>query len=118
MGNRRSCLCPGAGFGGFASESEQVYHQAREAVRANNGIKILLHLLRVRIVTPTASADRLRVLACRVMLGLARDETIAHILTKLQVGEMLSELIRESGNQTPGTEQARWQASFIKWPLS
>ncbi|RZC54166.1 hypothetical protein C5167_013020 [Papaver somniferum] len=114
VGNRRSCLCPGAGFGGFASESEQVYHQARGAVRANNGIKILLHLLRVRIVTPTASVDRLRVLACRVVLGLARDKTIAHILTKLQVGEMLSELIRESGNQTPGTEQARWQAELYQ----
>ncbi|KAI3919224.1 hypothetical protein MKW92_012792 [Papaver armeniacum] len=114
VGTRRSCLCPGAGFGGFTSESEQVYHQAREAVRANNGIKILLHLLRVRIVTPTASVDRLRVLACRVVLGLARDETIAHILIKLQVGEMLSELIRESGNQTPGTEQARWQAELYQ----
>lgn len=48
------------------------------------------------------------------MLGLARDEAIAHILTKLQVGDMLSELIRESGNQTPGTEQARWQAELYQ----
>ncbi|KAI3983890.1 hypothetical protein MKX01_011598 [Papaver californicum] len=114
VGDHRSCLGPGGGFGGFAAESEQVYHQAREAVRANNGIKILLHLLRARIVTPTASVDRLRALACRVVLGLARDDTIAHILTKLQVGDMLSELIRESGNQTPGTEQARWQPELYQ----
>ncbi|MCL7026290.1 hypothetical protein MKW94_025957 [Papaver nudicaule] len=92
--------------------SETTYQQAREAVRVNNGIKVLLHLLRTRIVTPPASLDCVRALACRVVLGLARDETIAHILTKLQVGEMLSELIRESGNQTPGTEQARWRAEL------
>nr|GFC78642.1 DDB1- and CUL4-associated factor homolog 1 [Tanacetum cinerariifolium] len=39
----------------------------------------------------------------------ARDDTIAHILTKLQVGKKLSELIRDSGSQTPGGEQGRWQ---------
>ncbi|GKB20543.1 cysteine-rich receptor-like protein kinase [Tanacetum coccineum] len=38
--------------------------------------------------------DCLCALACRVLLGLARDDTIAHILTKLQ---------------TPGGEQGRWQ---------
>nr|GEW96869.1 DDB1- and CUL4-associated factor homolog 1 [Tanacetum cinerariifolium] len=62
-----------------------------------------------RIITPSTSLDCLRALACRVLLGLARDDTIAHILTKLQVGKKLSELIRDSGSQTPGGEQGRWQ---------
>lgn len=85
VGDRRISLGPGAGCAGLAAQLEQGYHQAREAVRANNGIKVLLHLLHSRIVTPPAALDCLRALACRVLLGLARDDTIAHILTKLQV---------------------------------
>lgn len=86
VGERRISLGAGAGCAGLAAQLEQCYHQAREAVRANNGIKVLLQLLQPRIVTPPAAIDCLRALACRVLLGLARDDTIAHILTKLQVG--------------------------------
>ncbi|XP_059275344.1 DDB1- and CUL4-associated factor homolog 1-like [Lycium ferocissimum] len=112
VGERRISLGAGAGCAGLAAQLEQCYRQAREAVRANNGIKVLLQLLQPRIVTPPAAIDCLRALACRVLLGLARDDTIAHILTKLQVGKKLSELIRDSGNQTPGGEQNRWQAEL------
>lgn len=114
VGDRRISLGPGAGCAGLATQLEQCYHQAREAVRANNGIKVLLHLLHSRILTPPATLDCLRALACRVLLGLARDDTIAHILTKLQVGKKLSELIRDSGSQTTGSEQARWQAELAQ----
>lgn len=82
----RICLGPGTGCAGLAAQLEQGYRQAREAVRANNGIKVLLHLLHPRMITPPQALDSIRALACRVLLGLARDETIAHILTKLQVG--------------------------------
>ena len=85
VGERRISLGPGAGCAGLAAQLEQGYRQAREAVRANNGIKVLLHLLHPRMITPPQALDCLRALACRVLLGLARDETIAHILTKLQV---------------------------------
>ncbi|KAK7410307.1 hypothetical protein VNO78_00997 [Psophocarpus tetragonolobus] len=112
VGDRRISLGAGAGCAGLAAQLEQGYRQAREAVRSNNGIKVLLHLLQPRIYSPPASLDCLRALACRVLLGLARDDTIAHILTKLQVGKKLSELIRDSGSQTPGTEQGRWQAEL------
>ncbi|KAG9440226.1 hypothetical protein H6P81_020391 [Aristolochia fimbriata] len=114
VGDRRISLGPGAGCAGLAAQLEQGYRQAREAVRANNGIKVLLHLLHPRIVTPPAALDCLRALACRVLLGLARDGTIAHILTKLQVGKKLSELIRDSGSQTSGTEQGRWHAELAQ----
>ncbi|XP_057958873.1 DDB1- and CUL4-associated factor homolog 1 [Malania oleifera] len=114
VGDRRISLGAGAGCAGLAAQLEQGYRHAREAVRANNGIKVLLHLLQPRIVSPPATLDCLRALACRVLLGLARDDTIAHILTKLQVGKKLSELIRDSGNQTPGTEQGRWQAELAQ----
>ncbi|KAK9153389.1 hypothetical protein Sjap_000869 [Stephania japonica] len=114
VGDRRISLGAGAGCAGLAAQLEQGYHQAREAVRANNGIKVLLHLLHSRIITPHANLDCLRALACRVLLGLARDDTIAHILTKLQVGKKLSELIRDSGCQTPGSDQGRWQAELAQ----
>ncbi|CAN4128261.1 unnamed protein product [Withania somnifera] len=114
VGERRISLGAGAGCAGLAAQLEQCYRQAREAVRANNGIKVLLQLLQPRIVTPPAAIDCLRALACRVLLGLARDDTIAHILIKLQVGKKLSELIRDSGNQTPGSEQNRWQAELAQ----
>ncbi|MED6195206.1 hypothetical protein PIB30_035816 [Stylosanthes scabra] len=112
VGDRRITLGAGAGCAGLAAQLEQGYRQAREAVRSNNGIKVLLHLLQPRIYSPPAALDCLRALACRVLLGLARDDTIAHILTKLQVGKKLSELIRDSGSQTTGTEQGRWQAEL------
>lgn len=114
VGDRRISLGAGAGCAGLAAQLEQGYRQARDAVRANNGIKVLLHLLQPRIFTPPAALDRLRALACCVLLGLARDDTIAHILTKLQVGKKLSELIRDSGSQAPGTEQGRWQAELAQ----
>ncbi|KAL5144994.1 DDB1- and CUL4-associated factor 1 [Glycine soja] len=112
VGDRRISLGAGAGCAGLAAQLEQGYRQAREVVRSNNGIKVLLHLLQPRIYSPPAALDCLRALACRVLLGLARDDTIAHILTKLQVGKKLSELIRDSGSQTLGTEQGRWQAEL------
>ncbi|XP_022937370.1 DDB1- and CUL4-associated factor homolog 1-like [Cucurbita moschata] len=112
VGDRRISLGAGAGCAGLAAQLEQGYRQAREAVRANNGIKVILHLLQPRIYLPPAALDCLRALACRVLLGLARDDTIAHILTKLQVGKKLSELIRDSGSQISGTEQGRWQAEL------
>lgn len=114
VGDRRISLGAGSGCAGLAAQLEQGYRQAREAVRANNGIKVLLQLLQPRIVTPPGSLDCLRALACRVLLGLARDDTIAHILTKLQVGKKLSELIRDSGNQTSGSEQNRWQVELAQ----
>ncbi|KAM1115427.1 hypothetical protein TB2_038496 [Malus domestica] len=70
----------------MAAQLEQGYRQARESVNANNGVKVLLHLLHPCIYSPPAALDCLRALACRV-LGIARDDTIAHILTKLQVND-------------------------------
>jgi len=90
VGDRRISLGAGAGSAGLAAQLEQGYRQARDAVRANNGIKVLLHLLQPRIYSPPVALDCIRALACRVLLGLARDDTIAHILTKLQVRSFVS----------------------------
>lgn len=85
VGDRRITLGSGAGCAGLAAQLEQGYRQAREAVRANNGIKVLLNLLNSRMIMPPGTVESIRALACRVLLGLAIDDTIAHILTKLQV---------------------------------
>ncbi|XP_031373867.1 DDB1- and CUL4-associated factor homolog 1-like isoform X1 [Punica granatum] len=114
VGDRRISSGAGAGSAGLAAQLEQGYRLARDAVRANNGIKVLLHLLQPRIYSPPSALDCLRALACRALLGLARDDTIAHILTKLQVGKKLSELIRDSGSQTNGGEQGRWQTELAQ----
>ncbi|XP_048494983.1 DDB1- and CUL4-associated factor homolog 1 isoform X3 [Beta vulgaris subsp. vulgaris] len=114
VGDRRISLGVGAGCAGLAAQLEQGYRQAREAVRSNNGIKVLLQLLQTRVVLPPATLDCLRALAVRVLLGLARDDTIAQILTKLQVGKKLSEVIRDLGNQNPGSEQNRWQTELTQ----
>lgn len=95
VGDRRISLGAGAGCAGLAAQLEQGYHQAREAVRANNGIKVLLQLLQPRVVTPPGALDCLRALACRVLLGLSRDDTIAHILTRLQVNDFQTSFILE-----------------------
>jgi HIV-1 Vpr-binding protein len=125
VGDRRISLGPGAGGSGLAAYMEQGYRYAREAVRSNNGIKVLLHLLYPRTVLPPAALDCIRALSCRVLLGLARDDTIAHILTKLQVGKLLSELLRDGGSQAGrqgstggiGGEQGRWQAELSRVAL-
>ncbi|KAF8097533.1 hypothetical protein N665_0286s0042 [Sinapis alba] len=118
VGDRRIFLGAGTGSAGLAAKLEQVYRLAREAVRGNDGIKILLKLLQPRIyVNPPAAPDCLRALACRVLLGLARDDTIAQILTKLEVGKSLSELIRDTGGQSSGTDQVRWQAELAQVAL-
>ncbi|EMS45961.1 DDB1- and CUL4-associated factor-like protein 1 [Triticum urartu] len=121
VGDKRISLGVGAGGPGLAAQLEQAYRQAREVVRANNGIKILLQLLGTRMVTHPLAIDPIRALACRVLLGLARDDAIAHILTKLQgsipspllplfrnVGKKLSELIRDTSTQSSGGDNARW----------
>ncbi|KAJ0247438.1 DDB1- and CUL4-associated factor 1 [Hirschfeldia incana] len=118
VGDRRIFLGAGTGSAGLAAKLEQVYRQAREAVRGNDGIKILLKLLQPKIyVNPPATPDCLRALACRVLLGLARDDTIAQILTKLEVGKSLSELIRDSGGQSSGTDQVKWQTELTQVAL-
>ncbi|XP_024528210.1 DDB1- and CUL4-associated factor homolog 1-like isoform X2 [Selaginella moellendorffii] len=114
VGDTRISLGPGSGGPGLAASMEQGYRFAREAVRANNGIKVLLHLLYPRTVLPPSA--HIRALACRVLLGLARDEAIAQILTKLQVGKLLSELLRD-GSQANRAGQDRWQTELSQAAL-
>ncbi|KAF6254729.1 hypothetical protein COO60DRAFT_1642091 [Scenedesmus sp. NREL 46B-D3] len=83
------------GWPSLGEALEASYAAARQAVRASNGIRVLLMLLQSRQHLAPAAADRVRALSCSAVLGLARDSSIRHILTKLQVGKLLAELVRE-----------------------
>lgn len=61
-------------------------------IRANNGIKILLRLVKYRVVPDVA--DCVRALACRTLCALSRDPAIAQILAQLHISRELGELIR------------------------
>lgn len=50
----------------------------------STSVQVLLGLLGSRPGLAAAHVDRLRALAARVLLGLARDPSIRHILAKLQ----------------------------------
>lgn len=75
----------GSGWPSLGDALEAGYAAARQSVRASNGIRVFLMLLQSRQHLAPASADRVRALACSALLGLARDGSIRHILTKLQV---------------------------------
>ncbi|CAH1785027.1 unnamed protein product [Owenia fusiformis] len=52
-----------------------------EAFRSNNGIMVLLKLLHTR--SPITHADSIRALACKALMGLARNEMVRQIISKL-----------------------------------
>ncbi|KAK9811850.1 hypothetical protein WJX72_011159 [[Myrmecia] bisecta] len=111
---------------------EGSYQFARAALRANNGIRVLLGLLQSRSSMPASHVDKLRALTLRTLLGLARDPSIRHILAKLQVGRLMAELVHEpaasgsmrrlpasAGEEGPGDTYpgANWHAAFNKMAL-
>ncbi|KAL6045505.1 hypothetical protein QOT17_022759 [Balamuthia mandrillaris] len=78
-------------IGGLSRDPDSLKY-VWSGIRTHNGIQLLFALLRQRKATP--EADHLRGLACKVLLGLARDATICQILSKLHLSETLSELIQ------------------------
>ncbi|KAE8688112.1 DDB1- and CUL4-associated factor-like protein 1 [Hibiscus syriacus] len=111
---RKRSAEPGLVDRSAAAGSQSTSSIAQAPVSAASSGLVLLHLLQPCIYSPPAALDCLQALACRVLVGLARDETIAHILTKLLVGKKLSKLIRDSGGLTHGTEQGRWQSELAQ----
>lgn len=73
---------------------ETGYAAARDSIRASHGIKVMLNMLQARGATNTIAIQSIRAATCRVLLGLARDPVIRHILSKLQLSRTLTDLIR------------------------
>jgi len=92
-------LLLGAGGVGMADRgdgkgtSDELARAVWQSVRSNHGIKVLLSLLRT--TTPVTRADEIRTVACKALLGLSRSGMVKQILGKLQVSQLLSELVRE-----------------------
>lgn len=74
---------------------EDLLNRMWYAVRSNNGIMALLNLLTIK--TPITHADKIRLLACKALCGLARSETIKGILVKLPIftSGQLQQLMKE-----------------------
>ncbi|GLE00044.1 hypothetical protein PINS_up008771 [Pythium insidiosum] len=64
----------------------------RKLAREKNAIKVCIQLLRYK--RSVQNADAIRLLATRALLGLSRDRHIAQILERMQIGQVLSDLIR------------------------
>uniref|UniRef100_A0A182R188 Uncharacterized protein n=1 Tax=Anopheles farauti TaxID=69004 RepID=A0A182R188_9DIPT len=71
--------------------SEELIQKVWESVRSNNGILVLLALMRIKV--PITEADCIRGMACRALAGLARSETVRQMVGKLPLfvnGELQS----------------------------
>ncbi|XP_050080001.1 protein mahjong [Anopheles maculipalpis] len=89
--------------------SEELIQKVWESVRSNNGILVLLALMRIKV--PITDADCIRGMACRALAGLARSETVRQIVGKLPLfvhGELQS-LMRDPILQEKRVEHVQFQ---------
>jgi hypothetical protein len=75
------------------AKDDKALRPLRKLAREKNAIKVCVQLLRYK--RSVQNADAIRLLATRVLLGLSRDRQIAQILEKMQIGQLLSDLIRQ-----------------------
>lgn len=73
-------------------KDDKALRPVRKLARERNAIKVCVQLLRYK--RSVQNADGIRLLATRALLGLSRDRQIAQILEKMQLGQLLSDLIR------------------------
>jgi len=64
-----------------------------ELLRTNDGLGILLDILRS---AGPLNTDIVRALSCKALLGLSQDATINQILRKMDVSEVVSDLLKQS----------------------
>ncbi|CAI5704169.1 unnamed protein product [Peronospora farinosa] len=83
--NNCSNCCPKA-------KDDKMLRPVRKLARERNAIKVCVYLLRYK--RSVQNADAIRLLSTRALLGLSRDRHISQILEKMQVGQLLSDMIR------------------------
>ncbi|KAI9916797.1 hypothetical protein PsorP6_016755 [Peronosclerospora sorghi] len=74
------------------AKDDKMLRPVRKLARERNAIKVCVYLLRYK--RSVQHADVIRLLATRALLGLARDRHMSQILEKMQVGQLLSDMIR------------------------
>uniref|UniRef100_A0A8C3AJL9 DDB1- and CUL4-associated factor 1 n=1 Tax=Cyclopterus lumpus TaxID=8103 RepID=A0A8C3AJL9_CYCLU len=79
-----------------------------QMVQNNNGIKVLLSLLSVKM--PITDADLIRALACKALVGLSRSSAIRQIISKLPLftSSHIQQLMKEPVLQDKRTEHVRF----------
>ncbi|KAK7916337.1 hypothetical protein WMY93_012098 [Mugilogobius chulae] len=77
-------------------------------VQNNNGIKVLLSLLSVKI--PITGADSIRTLACKALVGLSRSSAVRQIISKLPLfsSGQIQQLMNEPVLQDKRSEHVRF----------
>ncbi|XP_070787087.1 DDB1- and CUL4-associated factor 1-like [Enoplosus armatus] len=79
-----------------------------QEVQNNNGIKVLLSLLSVKM--PITDADLIRALACKALVGLSRSSAIRQIISKLPLftSSHIQQLMKEPVLQDKRSEHVRF----------
>ncbi|XP_040214679.1 DDB1- and CUL4-associated factor 1 isoform X1 [Rana temporaria] len=77
-------------------------------VQSNNGIKVLLSLLSVKM--PITDADQIRALACKALVGLSRSGSVRQIISKLPLfsSSQIQQLMKEPILQDKRSEHVRF----------
>uniref|UniRef100_A0A8C9TBQ6 DDB1- and CUL4-associated factor 1 n=1 Tax=Scleropages formosus TaxID=113540 RepID=A0A8C9TBQ6_SCLFO len=77
-------------------------------VQSNNGIKVLLSLLTVKM--PITDADQIRALACRALAGLSRSAFVRQIISKLPLfsSSQIQQLMKEPVLQDKRSEHVKF----------
>ncbi|XP_039653096.1 DDB1- and CUL4-associated factor 1-like [Perca fluviatilis] len=79
-----------------------------QMVQNNNGIKVLLSLLSVKM--PITDADLIRALACKALVGLSRSSAVRQIISKLPLftSSHIQQLMKEPLLQDKRSEHVRF----------
>ncbi|XP_039626969.1 DDB1- and CUL4-associated factor 1-like [Polypterus senegalus] len=87
---------------------ENVLTKMWNVVQSNNGIKVLLSLLTVKM--PITDADQIRALACKALVGLSRSSTVKQIISKLPLfsSGQIQQLMREPVLQDKRNEHVKF----------
>ncbi|KAK5623295.1 DDB1- and CUL4-associated factor 1 [Crenichthys baileyi] len=85
-----------------------------QVVQNNNGIKVLLSLLSVKV--PITDADLIRVLACKALVGLSRSSAIRQIISKLPLftSSHIQQLMKEPVLQDKRSEHIHFCRYAVK----
>ncbi len=88
--------------------SESVLVKMWNVVQSNNGIKVLLSLLTIKM--PITDADQIRALACKALVGLARSSAVRQIISKLPLfsSGQIQQLMKEPVLQDKRSEHVRF----------
>ncbi|XP_018428604.1 PREDICTED: protein VPRBP [Nanorana parkeri] len=90
------------------SSGEPTLAKMWNVVQSNNGIKVLLSLLSVKM--PITDADQIRALACKALVGLSRSGSVRQIISKLPLfsSSQIQQLMKEPILQDKRSEHVRF----------